>query len=122
MKKRILIVDDSATMRMLLSLTVKKTILGVALTEAENGLDALEKLRKDEYDLVLTDMQMPEMNGAQLVSAIRNDLSKNLPVIIVTTKGDEKDRDFGMSLGASGYITKPIDGAELKSAVMKFLH
>lgn len=118
--KKVLIVDDSATMRMLLSTTIRKT-LAVNVTEAVNGVDAIEKLQKHDFDLVLTDMNMPEMDGAQLVGKIRSSLNKNIPIIIITTKGEEGDRDLGLSLGANGYLTKPIIAQELKDTVSGFL-
>jgi len=118
--KKVLIVDDSATMRMLLSTTLRKA-LAVYVTEAVNGIDAIEKLQKHDFDLVLTDMNMPEMDGAQLVSKIRSSLNKNIPIIIITTKGEEGDRDLGLSLGANGYLTKPINNHELKETVSRFL-
>ena len=119
--KKILIVDDSATMRMFLSMTIKKTAAGISLTEAVNGVDAVEKLKKDNFDLVLTDINMPEMDGTQLVEKIRGSLNKNMPIIIITTEGEEKHRDLGLSLGANGYITKPVNSYELKNTVLRFL-
>jgi two-component system chemotaxis response regulator CheY len=119
--KKILIVDDSATMRMFLSMTIKKTAAGISLTEAVNGVDAVEKLKKDNFDLVLTDINMPEMDGTQLVEKIRGPLNKNMPIIIITTEGEEKHRDLGLSLGANGYITKPVNSYELKNTVLRFL-
>jgi CheY-like chemotaxis protein len=116
--KRILIVDDSATMRMFISMTIKKSFGDSLVEEAVNGADAYAKLQAKIFDLVLTDMQMPEMDGAQLIRMIRGELSKTLPVIIITTKGEESDRDFCLSLGANGYITKPVNGHALKEAVM----
>ena len=119
--KKILIVDDSATMRMFLCMSIKKTAAGVSLTEAVNGVDAVEKLKKDDFDLVLTDINMPEMDGTQLVEKIRGSLNKNMPIIIITTEGEEKHRDLGLSLGANGYITKPVNSYELKETVARFL-
>lgn len=119
--KKILVVDDSATMRMLVSLTIKKAVSGVSVTEAVNGLDALEKLRKSDFDLVLTDYQMPEMDGPQLIQNIRAEVSGTIPIIIITTKGEEQDRDFGLSVGANGYITKPINSHELKETITKYI-
>lgn len=120
-RKKILVVDDSATMRMLISMTIRK-IVPASITEAVNGIDAIGKLEKQDYDLILTDVTMPEMDGTQLVSKIRGSLNKEVPIIIITTKGEEGDRDLGLSLGANGYITKPINGHELKETVMKFLN
>ena len=64
---------------------------------------------------------MPEMDGTQLVEKIRGPLNKNMPIIIITTEGEEKHRDLGLSLGANGYITKPVNSYELKNTVLRFL-
>jgi CheY-like chemotaxis protein len=119
-RKRILVVDDSATMRMLISMTIRK-VVPAFITEAFNGIDAIGKLEKQDFDLILTDIMMPEMDGTQLISRIRETLNKEIPIIIITTKGEEGDRDLGMSLGANGYITKPINGQQLKDTISKFL-
>jgi CheY-like chemotaxis protein len=117
--KKILVVDDSATMRMLISMVLKKMMISV--TEAVNGVEAVEKLQQQDFDLVLTDILMPEMDGAQLISQIRQTLNKKMPIIIISTKGREEDRDLGLSLGANGYIIKPIKSHELTEIVTQFL-
>jgi two-component system chemotaxis response regulator CheY len=119
--KKILIIDDSPTMRMFLSMSVKKLLSTTSVTTAVNGIDAIEKLKSQKFDLLLTDMQMPEMGEAGLTRFIRESVRKTLPIIIITTKGEEEDRDFGPSLGASGYLTKPVNGRELKEIVSRFL-
>ncbi|MFZ3066464.1 MAG: response regulator [Nitrospirota bacterium] len=118
---KILVVDDSATMRMFLSMTLKRVFADITITEAENGADAIKKLQIQDVDIVLTDMMMPEMNGLQLIENIRKLLNKDVPIIVITTKGEEKDRKLGLSLGANGYITKPVSGNKLKDEVLKFL-
>lgn len=118
--KKVLVVDDSAPMRMLISVTLRKALSGLQITEAENGVDAMAKLRDGDFDLVLTDMNMPLMDGAQLIRQIRG-TSNKIPVAVITTRGEEKDRDFGLALGADCYITKPVTGRELKDVVLKFL-
>lgn len=120
LEKRILVVDDSATMRMLIS-TILKKIVTASIAEAVNGVDAIKKIGNQDYDLVLTDMVMPEMDGAELIVKIRSFLQKSMPIIIVTTKGEEEDRDKGLLLGANGYITKPVNAHELKEIVLKYL-
>lgn len=118
---KILVVDDSATMRMFLSMTLKRVFADISITEAVNGVDAIRKLQAQDVDIVLTDMMMPEMNGLQLIENIRRLLNKDVPIIVITTKGEEKDRELGLSLGANGYITKPVSGNKLKDEVSKFL-
>lgn len=119
-RKKILVVDDSATMRMLISMTIRK-VVPAFITEAVNGVDAIRKLETQDFDLVLTDITMPEMDGLQLINRIRKTMNKEIPIIIVSTRGEEKDRDLGISLGANGYITKPVNNLQLKEAISKFL-
>ncbi len=118
--KSILVVDDSAVMRMFLIMNLKR-LLAVDITEAVNGRDALVKLERGKFDLLLTDMNMPEMNGAELVRWVRTGLKSEMPIVIITTKGESKDRDLGLSLGANGYLTKPVDAKELIRTVLRYL-
>ncbi len=119
-EKSILVTDDSAIMRMFLVMSLKR-MLKVNITEAVNGIDALAKLKGSKYDLLLTDMNMPEMNGAELIRCVRIGMNSDIPIVVITTKGEIKDREIGMSLGASGYLTKPVNQAELIKTVLKFL-
>jgi two-component system chemotaxis response regulator CheY len=118
--KSILVTDDSAIMRMFLVMNLRR-MLRVNITEAVNGHDALAKLMQGKYDLLLTDMNMPEMGGAELVRAVRIGLKSDIPIVIITTKGEVNDRDLGMSLGANGYLTKPVDVKELIKAILNHL-
>ena len=118
--KSILVTDDSAIMRMFLVLNMRR-MLRVNITEAVNGQDALAKLMHGKFDLLLTDMNMPEMGGAELVRAVRIGLKSDIPIVIITTRGEVKDRDLGMSLGANGYLTKPVDVKELIKTILKYL-
>ena len=105
--KRILFVEDSPTMRRIIANSLRQ--LGVKdFEEAENGLDALERLHESEFDLLMTDWNMPEMNGAELVEQVRKlERFKNLPILMVTTRGMEEDVLKAIQLGVNGYIVKP---------------
>jgi len=118
--KSILVTDDSTIMRMFLVMNLKR-MLKVNITEAVNGLDALAKIKSTKFDLLLTDMNMPEMNGAELVRWVRTGLNSDMPIVVITTMGEIKDREMGMSLGANGYLTKPVNQVELIKTVCKFL-
>jgi CheY-like chemotaxis protein len=118
--KSILVADDSMIMRMILVMNLKR-LLGVKITEAVNGRDALAKFESGTFDLVLTDMNMPDMDGAELIRQIRTRLKSDIPIVIITTKGESRDRDLGISLGASGYLTKPVNMVELVRTALKFL-
>lgn len=119
--KNLLVVDDSATTRMLITLTLKKSD-SFRIIEASDGEEAVEKLDSEPIDIVLTDINMPKMNGLELITHIRAKQAKQaLPIIVITTMGEETDRDRGMELGANAYILKPISGAKLQSLVKEFL-
>ena len=123
-KKSLLVVDDSATFRQLLcmSLTRVNGITQANITEAGDGQDALEKLKSGSFDLVLTDIRMPRMDGLEFVRKVRVDMNdRSLPIIIISTKGDEPDIERGMSLGASGYLSKPISTMRLRELVTSLL-
>ena len=111
-KKNILLVDDSKTVRQLLKLILKKHLL-CDITEACDGREAVQYLGNECYDLVITDINMPNMNGLSLVRKARNEMQLKVPIIIVTTMGKEEDRDAGLQLGADSYVTKPINGPSL---------
>jgi CheY-like chemotaxis protein len=119
--KRILVADDSQTMRMLIVFHLIKMMPGVKITEAVTGADALDRLKRQDVDLILTDMNMPEMDGAGLITAVRQELKRDTPIIIITTRGEQQDRERGMSVGANGYVTKPLDVRQFRETVRKFI-
>jgi two-component system chemotaxis response regulator CheY len=119
--KNLLVVDDSATTRMLISLTLKKEGI-YRIVEVSNGREAVDKLSAEAVDCVLTDINMPQMNGLDLISYIRSQHREpKLPIIVITTQGEEEARDKGMAQGANAYLTKPISGPKLVSLVKELL-
>ena len=118
--KSILVAEDSTIMRMFLVMNMRR-MLRVNITEVENGREALAKLMNGKFDMLLTDMNMPEMGGAELVRFVRNGLKSDMPIVIVTTMGESKDRDLGMRLGANAYLTKPVDVKELIKTILVHL-
>lgn len=116
-----LVVEDSPTMRQLISFALKR-IPGSTIVEANDGIDALKKLSTQKFDIILTDINMPIMDGLKLVSMVRNDPAhKNIPIVIITTEGAEEDRKRGLALGANAYIAKPIQTADLLNVVNEML-
>lgn len=107
MSKHILIVDDSKTVRNLVAFIMKKE--GFKVTTAEDGLDGLEKLYSSEgVDLIISDVNMPRMDGFTFIKTVREqDTYRNLPIVVLSTEGHEKDIQMGMSLGANLYMVKP---------------
>jgi two-component system chemotaxis response regulator CheY len=114
--RTILVVDDSTTVRQIIKMTLSMHFRGTLL-EAGDGIAALELLRATPVDLVITDINMPNMNGLQLVRTIREDLKLQVAVIVITTCGAEADREEGLRLGANAYLTKPFSGANLMSVI-----
>lgn len=116
-----LVVEDSPTMRQLIAFALKR-IQGSKVIEATDGVDALKKLSGQKFDMLLIDINMPIMDGLKLVSLVRADPSnKDVPIIIITTEGAEEDRKRALSLGASAYLTKPIQTQELLKVVSQYL-
>jgi CheY-like chemotaxis protein len=103
---KILIVDDDKTTRKLLSLYLKGS--GFEVVTAENGLNALEKLGSETVQLVLTDLNMPFMDGIEFLKAMKsNPGTSHIPALMLTTETDEEERQRAISAGADGYLTKP---------------
>ncbi|MFN7972230.1 MAG: response regulator [Acidobacteriota bacterium] len=120
-KKKLLVVDDSPTMRNLLTFHLKR-IPNIQIQEAENGVDALGKLQEGAFDLIVTDINMPVMDGLKFISAVRGEAkTKDLPIIIITTKGQDEDRKRGLELGADAYIAKPINSINLIDVTTRLL-
>ncbi len=119
---KILIIEDSPTMRQLIAFALKR-LPGVRIVEAHDGVDGLKKLSSDKFDLILTDINMPVMDGLKLVSLVRNDANyRTTPIVVITTEGAQEDRDRALALGANDYITKPIQAnriLELARSLLK---
>lgn len=116
----VLIVEDSVTMRQLLSFALRKLRV-VDVDTADDGLDALKKLSAKPYDLVITDINMPMMDGFKLLSMIRHK-DTEVPIIVITTEGSDDDRKRAMTLGANIYLTKPIQAPDVTRACRELLH
>jgi len=92
------------------------------IVEAANGFEALRILPREKVDLVITDINMPDINGLELVSFVKNNPNyKETPLFIISTEGSERDREKGLSLGADAYLTKPFSPQELQSLIVRFL-
>ena len=116
--QRILIVEDSATMRSLLASSFEDLEIPIKIVEAESGFEALRFLPREDFDLVVTDINMPDINGLELVSFIKNNEKyASIPLVIVSTEGSERDREKGMGLGADAYLVKPFDPETLRQVV-----
>jgi two-component system alkaline phosphatase synthesis response regulator PhoP len=112
MGKKVLIVDDEEIIRKFLRINLLKW--GYEVKEAMDGVQALEQLGKDTYDLLISDVLMPNKNGWELLKAIRsNPKTRDLPVILLTAKNEDADMFQGYELGANYYMTKPFTKDQL---------
>ena len=116
--KRILAVDDSKTMRNMISFTLNGA--GYNVTEAVDGQEALGIAEGSDFDLIITDINMPNMDGITLLKALRK-LAKfsSTPILILTTEGGDDKKNEGRSAGATGWIVKPFDPDKLLKVVGK---
>ena len=120
MSKNILIVDDSATIRKLVSLTLK--FKGYNVVTADDGKAALDILQRENFDMVIIDILMPEMDGFQLLSKIKDEEKlKNIPSVVLTTEGDETSKQKGIKLGADSYLVKPFQPQQLLAKVEEYV-
>ena len=120
--QRILIVEDSETMRSLLASSLEELDAPVKVIEAGSGFEALRILPREPFDLVLTDINMPDVNGLELLSFVRRDPRfRSIPVVIVSTEGSDRDRDKGLELGADAYLVKPFEPEALRAVVSDLL-
>ena len=116
----ILAVDDSASLRQMVAFTLKSA--GYEVIEAVDGVDALEKLRQRSVDLVLTDQNMPRMDGLSLVKQLRSmPAFAKTPILILTTESGDDMKQAGRQAGATGWLVKPFDPRRLTEVVAKVL-
>jgi CheY-like chemotaxis protein len=118
---RILLVDDNAVNRQVVKLFLK--LLDVRVTEAANGKEALEVLRKEDFDIVLLDVHMPVMDGTETIKAIRGSQEawSGIPTIALTADAMSGDRERYLAMGMTDYLAKPIDQRELLSKMARVL-
>ena len=120
-RHRILIVEDSPTMRQLLVFALNR-LRNVEIVEAEDGLEGLRHVSRDDFDLALIDINMPVMDGLKLISRIRNEHKfRTMPIVVITTEGAREDRERALALGADEYLTKPIQANQVLAVVKGLL-
>jgi two-component system chemotaxis response regulator CheY len=121
---RVLVVDDSLTTRGFVRSALEgETEFGeIEVVEAISGFDALRLLPRGGYDLVITDINMPNINGLELVQFIRkSERHRSLPVVLISTQSSDRDRQRGLALGANAYLAKPFTEEALKTLVLSEL-
>jgi two-component system chemotaxis response regulator CheY len=116
-----LVVDDSSAMRKQLCYALRR-VVGMETMEATDGADAWRKLASGAFDIVLTDINMPLMDGLKLVALVRAGGShQQVPLVVITTEGAEADRKRAMNLGASAYLVKPVQANQVVDTVRSLL-
>lgn len=114
-------VDDSQAMRRSIMYALQR-IGDIVCVEAQDGAEGLKKFTAGKFDIVLTDINMPLMDGLKLISQIRADPAfKELPIVVITTEAADADRARAMNLGASAYLTKPIQAQSVLDTVKQLL-
>lgn len=117
---KILIVDDDKTTRKLLTLYLKSK--GFEVVAAENGLEALEKLGTENINLIVSDMNMPYMDGIEFTKTVKNDPNfKNIPIIMLTTEADEDEVKKAYDAGVDDYLVKPTNAEQISGRIKKIL-
>jgi CheY-like chemotaxis protein len=121
MKKVILVADDSPLVRKLVSFSL--SMGGYEIIHAADGMEALEKLPAEKVNLIITDLNMPNVDGFELIKSIRsNDEFKNIPIIILSCLSGDEEIEKGISYGANAYIVKPFDPKRIMYEVSKYLN
>lgn len=120
MQKTVLTIDDSASIRQMVSFTLRSA--GYEIVEALDGIDGLEKARASTVDLVLTDQNMPRMDGLSLIRALRGMTQyKSVPILMLTTESSDAMKSQGRAAGATGWLVKPFDPQKLIEVVRKVI-
>jgi two-component system chemotaxis response regulator CheY len=117
----VLVVEDSPPMRKMIVFALSR-VKTLSVVEADDGVDALRRLAATKFDLVITDINMPILDGLKLVKRLRADETyQHVPIVIITTEGAAEDRQRALALGANAYITKPIQAAQVLKVVREML-
>lgn len=121
---RVLLVEDSASMRTFVrtALEFEPSLGEFSIVEAASGFDALRLLPRGPYDLVISDVNMPDINGLELVQFMRrSDLHRTTPIVLISTQSSDRDRQRGLTLGANAYLAKPFTQEALRELALEYL-
>ena len=120
MAKKVLLVDDSSIVRRQMGHAIKQA--GFELLEASNGRQGIDQIKAaPDISAIITDVNMPEMNGLEMVAEIRKENICNCPIVIVTTEGTQDMIDKGKALGVKGWLVKPVETASLVAVIQKLV-
>jgi len=120
MSKKMLTVDDSPSVRKLVKFTLKAK--GFQVSSAGDGVEALELIKQEDFDAIILDINMPRMNGLDFLKHIKADAQHaSIPVIMLTTEGQDDDKDKAVALGATAYMVKPFKPTQLLTLIEKIV-
>jgi two-component system, chemotaxis family, chemotaxis protein CheY len=118
--KKILAVDDSASVRQMVNFTLRSA--GYDVIDAVDGKDGLAKAGKDKFDMIITDLNMPNLDGIQLITELRKLPGYSfVPILMLTTESQAEKKDAGRKAGATGWIVKPFNAEQLTSVIRKLV-
>lgn len=118
---KVLIVEDSKVSREFIAATVE-SVDGVEAFTTGSGFEALKILPRHRFDLIITDINMPDINGLELISYVRNNPNyRDIPLFIISTESSERDKEKGMALGADEYLVKPFAAVKLQDLIRKYI-
>lgn len=121
MRFKVLIVEDSKASREFIAATVE-AIPGLEAVQTASGFEALKILPRHRFELIITDINMPDINGLELINFVKkNPNYRDVPLFVITTEGREQDRDRGLALGAAEYLVKPFAPECLEALVRRYL-
>ncbi len=119
---KVLIVEDSRASREFIAATVE-SVAGVTAFTTGSGFEALKLLPRHRFDLIITDINMPDINGLELINFVKkNPHYRTTPLFVITTEGREQDRQKGLALGAAEYLIKPFDPRSLEALMRRYLN
>ena len=119
---KVLVVEDSPSMRSYVANIIESGADDVEIVEAENGYEALKSLPHHKFDAILTDINMPDINGLELVSFLKNHpVHRSIPIMVISTESTAEDRNRAAALGAEEYLVKPFEAKELVAKLRKML-
>ena len=121
MRFKVLIVEDSKASREFIAATVE-AIPGLEAVQTASGFEALKILPRHRFELIITDINMPDINGLELINFVKkNPNYRDVPLFVITTEGREQDRERGIALGAAEYLVKPFSPESLEALVRRYL-
>ena len=120
--RRVLVVDDSATMRSFVASVLEELEPAVEVRHASSGFEALRCLPRERFDVVITDVNMPDLNGLELISFVKSsEALRQIRLVVVSSEGSQADCDRARALGADAYLVKPFDPDKLRAVVAQLL-